>query len=213
MEDKNMNLIYEWVRNIVIFLVLTTIIGNLLGKSSYKKYINLITGIILVILVVSPLLHIFKLENSLDYYLSTNFFTAEAEDFNGRLKDMEQTQMTAITKEYKGVIQEQVTGLLESKGLYLVKLDIIIEENDKSENYGKLKSLNITASVKKENNKSNKSNVTKVIIDKIKISNKEESETGKKEDFLSPDEINVKNLFSDFYNMNPDNINISIQDQ
>ena len=29
--------VYEWVRNIVIYLILNTIIMNLLGNSSYKN--------------------------------------------------------------------------------------------------------------------------------------------------------------------------------
>ena len=34
--------IYDWVRNTVIYLILNTIIMNLLGNSSYKKYVNII---------------------------------------------------------------------------------------------------------------------------------------------------------------------------
>jgi len=52
-----------------------------------------------------------------------------------------------------------------------------------------------------------------VKIEDIKIGTKKEADTGSSTRILTPDEINIKNLLSDFYNMNPDNINISIQEQ
>lgn len=208
-----MEAIYDWVRNIIIFLVLTTIIGNLLGKSSYKKYITLTTGIILVILVVSPLLQLFHLDETLDYYLSNNLFKAEAEEYNGRLLDVEETKMTTIVQNYKDIINEQVEGLLKTQGLSITNIDIVVEENEESKDFGSLKSLTIEASMKKEEDKSEKTMIEDILIDKIKIGDKEESEADKGDQNLSPEEINVKNLLSDFYNMNPDNINISIQEQ
>jgi stage III sporulation protein AF len=96
-----MGVIYSWVKNIVIFLVLTTIITNLLGKSSYKKYVNLVTGIILVILVISPLLKLFQLDKTLDYYFTNNSLLAEAEDINDELVNAEENQKDTIFEEYK----------------------------------------------------------------------------------------------------------------
>lgn len=208
-----MNAIYDWVRNIIIFLVLTTIIGNLLGKSSYKKYITLTTGIILVILVVSPLFQLFHLDKTLDYYLSNNLFKAEAEEYNGRLLDVEETKMTSIIQKYKDIIHEQVEQLLKTKELSISSIDIVVEENEESEDFGSLKTLTIVVSKEIEENKSEKSMIEDILIDKIKIGDKEESEAEEGDNNLSPEEINVKNLLSDFYNMNPDNINISIQEQ
>ena len=46
--------IYDWVRNTVIYLILNTIIMNLLGNSSYKKYVSIVSGMILLVIVVSP---------------------------------------------------------------------------------------------------------------------------------------------------------------
>ncbi|MDF2803619.1 MAG: putative rane protein, partial [Anaerocolumna sp.] len=107
-----MNEIYSWVKSIIIFMVLTSIISNLLGKSSYKKYINLITGIILVILVISPLLKLFQLDKTLDYYFTTNTLLADAQDIDSQLMSMENGQKEAIFNEYKEQIKIQVAKIL-----------------------------------------------------------------------------------------------------
>lgn len=212
-EDITMSEIYSWVKNIIIFLILTTIITNLLGKSTYKKYVDLITGIILVILVISPLLKLFHLQETLDYYFSANFLMAEAEDINIKFKDVEEGQMNVIFSEYKQEIKKQVSNLLEKENLYVVNFEIIIDDNAASNTFGVLKSMNIVASYDKEDAKVESKTISKIEIEPIEIGKKTSSKTGLDRKYLSPEEINVKNLLSDFYNINPDNINISIQER
>lgn len=212
-----MNEIYTWVKNIIIFLVLTTIVTNLLGKSSYKKYINLVTGIILVILVISPLLKLFQLDSTLDYYFTTNTLLADAEGMKVRLEDTENQQMEAILGEYKEQIKVQVTRLLEQEKVYATGIKVIIEEDETSDNFGNLAALEITAGVEnKERTEEVKERevikVDSIKVDKIKISKQQRSESEIIRNYLSPMEINTKNLLSDFYNIDPDNINISIQE-
>ncbi len=206
-----MNEIYSWVKDIIIFLVLSTIINNLLGKSTFKKYINLITGIILVILVISPLFKLFKLERSLDYFMSTNFFIAESENINSILLDSEKEQKNRILAEYKARIHSQIASLIENQDLYLIDLSITVDEDSESVTFGSLKTIDLVAGYKKQKTKDNLSKIEPIEIGKIEIGNKAEDNKVKERDYLSPEEINVKNLLSDFYNMKPDNINISIQ--
>lgn len=209
---ERLNEIYSWVKSIIIFMVLTSIISNLLGKSSYKKYINLITGIILVILVISPLLKLFQMDKTLDYYFTTNTLLAEAQDLDSQLKDMENGKKEAIFKEYKDQIKLQVTKILEEEKIQVYDMEITIDEDDSSSNYGNIKSITVSGSrVVKEDNSKAAINIDSVKIDNIKIS-KEEEEPRKVKNYLSPEEINAKNRLSDFYNINKDNINISIQE-
>ncbi len=209
---ERLNEIYSWVKSIIIFMVLTSIISNLLGKSSYKKYINLITGIILVILVISPLLKLFQMDKTLDYYFTTNTLLAEAQDLDSQLKDMENGQKEAIFKEYKEQVKLQVAKILEEDKIQIYSIEVTIDEDDSSSNYGNIKSITVSGShVAKENNSKAAINIDSIKIDNIKI-DKGDEEPGKEKNYLSPEEINVKNRLSDFYNINKDNINISIQE-
>ncbi len=53
---------YTWIKNIVIYMLLNTIIMNLLGNKSYKKYVSIVSGMILVLIVISPLMKLMKLD-------------------------------------------------------------------------------------------------------------------------------------------------------
>ena len=50
-----MDVIYEWVRSLMFFLILTTMVVNLLPDKKYEKYLRLYIGAVFLILVFSPL--------------------------------------------------------------------------------------------------------------------------------------------------------------
>ncbi len=208
-----MNAIYSWVKSIVFFLVLMTIINNLIGKSSYKKYINLISGMILIILVVSPLLNIFNIDEKLDYYFDKNAFMTSAYDINRDLIQMEETQLQVVIEEYKNEIKNKTKLLLEKENLYISEFVVKIDEDNNSDSFGKIEKIDLIASyiVNKESDSLDSLEpIEKVEFEKIEIGPKEETYQIPETE-LSDNEIYIKNLLSDFYNINLDNINISIE--
>ncbi len=204
--------IYSWIRNIVIYMIINTIIMNLLGNKSYKKYVSIVSGMILVLIVISPLMKLMKLEENLDYFLQSNDFAIESSDFKNELYQMEEKQSSAIFTEYKERIKVQVEGLLQEENVYLESFDITIDRQADSATFGEILKMDIKAYVKQSEQEGSKSK-KRLQIDEIEISEiaigKQEIEASKI--LPSPMEINIKNKLSDFYNIEQGNINISIQ--
>lgn len=50
--------IYEWLRNLASYLVLVTVVLEVLPGKEYKKYIRFFTGLTLILLCITPLLKI-----------------------------------------------------------------------------------------------------------------------------------------------------------
>ena len=48
--------IYTWMQNIVFFLVIVTAVLEVLPGTSYQKYIRFFTGLILMLLLLTPFL-------------------------------------------------------------------------------------------------------------------------------------------------------------
>ncbi|MBH1940201.1 stage III sporulation protein AF [Mobilitalea sibirica] len=205
-----MNEIYEWIKNIVIYMILNTIIMNLLGNSSYKKYVSIVSGMILVLIVVSPIMRFLKIDEKMDFYIRSNDFTVEASAFKNDLQRMEEKQMQQIFAEYKDRIKEQVKVILSAEELYLVSFDITFNLDTQSSTFGEIQRMDITATgTKSEEEKSSKIIIEEVEISDIKSALQKEKEVSQK--VPSPAEINIKIKLSDFYNIGADNINISIQ--
>ncbi len=212
-----MDFIYNWVKNIVFFLILITIINNLAEKSSYKKYISLISGMILIILVVKPLFGLFDIDEKLDYYFEKNSFVVDGENINIKLEQAQESQINTILEEYKTEIKINTEKLLEKEKLFINKFEIKINSDEASDSFGEIQEMWIEASYIAQNNISLNEPIEKVEIDKIEIG--QDGEKGNQgnshinnESNLSENEIYIKNLLSDFYNLDSSNINISIQE-
>jgi stage III sporulation protein AF len=200
--------IYNWIKNIVIYMIINTIIMNLLGNKSYKKYVSIVSGMILVLIVISPLVKLMKLNDNLDYFLQYNYFSIETSDFKNQLEQARGEQEEAIFTEYRQKIKEQVRDLLLGNDIYLKSCNITMDEDPDSSTYGQILAMNITAGTDQTVEASGGS----LVIDRIEIPqisiDQEENQSAKTP---SPLEITIKNELSDFYNMDKGNINISIQ--
>ena len=204
-----MSEIYEWVRNIVIYLILNTITMNLLGSSSYKKYISIVSGMILLLIVVSPFLKLLNMDEILDYYLNANIYQADVSDFQNELKLMEDKQKDVVFAGFEDRIREQVANILQDDGLYLYEMEVVVNRDGDSDSFGEIRSLSINAGYLEDEGIP----VHMIDIERIVISaNKCEDIMESIENLLSPLEIQIKKRLSDFYNMEQDNINISIKE-
>lgn len=205
-----MNGIFEWVRNIVIFLILNTIIMNLLGNSSYKKYVSIVSGMILLLIVVSPFLKLLKMDDILDYYLNTNIFQSDMSNVQSELRLMEDKQKDVVFAGFEDTIRDQVADILLDDGLYLHDIDLVINQDAESKSFGEIESLTINAGYLEDEGIP----VSFIHIDKISIADdkKEDNfENANINNLLSPEQIQIKKRLSDFYKMKQDNINISIK--
>ncbi len=61
--------LYEWLQNLAFYLVLVTAIFHIIPESNYKKYIQFFTGLVLIIMIISPIMQLFGTDISIkDFY-------------------------------------------------------------------------------------------------------------------------------------------------
>lgn len=201
--------IYTWIRNIVVYMMINTIIMNLLGNKSYKKYVSIASGMILILIVVSPLVKVLKLEENLDYFLESYSFSMDTTDFKNELSLVEDRQAEKISLEYQKQVKAQVKEILQKDQIYLQDMEVQIDMNTKSETYGQITGMKISATTEQNKAAAGKRlMIDQVLIEQVTIGEEARNELKK---LPSAEEIRLKNKLSDFYNMDQGNINISIQ--
>ncbi len=57
-----MDFLYEWMKNLAFYMIIITVGLQMIPNNSYKKYIEFFTGLILIIMLMSPILKIFGIE-------------------------------------------------------------------------------------------------------------------------------------------------------
>jgi stage III sporulation protein AF len=55
-----MNFLTEWIMNIIVFILLAMIVDMLLPSSTMKKYTKLVTGLLLIAIILTPILKVFS---------------------------------------------------------------------------------------------------------------------------------------------------------
>lgn len=86
--------LYEWIRNIAFYMILSTVFWEALPANTYKKYIRFVTGMILVLLLITPVLKICKMEYPVSIIKDRNSYEEE-------LEKMEELIQEAEVREYE----------------------------------------------------------------------------------------------------------------
>lgn len=94
--------LYEWIQNLAFYMVLVTAVIQVLPNQTYKKYIRFFTGMILTLLLMTPVFQLFHMEES----AATLFHGA---DYQRTVEEIERTT------EYLTDIDLQNTGKGEKK--------------------------------------------------------------------------------------------------
>ncbi len=137
-----MEYIYETVRSICAFIILTTVINNLLHGSSYRKYIRFFEGMILIVIVIKPLANI---DNLALYELRL-----ESYELKNELNLYESEAAKKIQKEYVKTLDNQLSSIVAENELRLVESTWDVNMDSTSDDYGSIESVYVKASMTSE---------------------------------------------------------------
>lgn len=87
------DVIFQWIQNLVFFLVIVTAVLEMLPQKSYHKYVRFYTGMVLILLLASPILKLFGAENLFRDNL-------KEEEYEQMLREMEWQQQYFSTEEF-----------------------------------------------------------------------------------------------------------------
>lgn len=58
--------IYDWLKNLSVYILLITMVVNVLPNEEYKKYIRFFCGLILIMILVMPILQIGNMKSDFE---------------------------------------------------------------------------------------------------------------------------------------------------
>lgn len=147
-----MEAFYEWLRNIVICLFLISLIYQLFPDSDYKKYMRVAAGLILIVVVMTPVLKIFGADIKLSYFLNLETLKTEIETlaYPEEMYAAEQGRLQYVTENYKKQLENEVTALFLNGPIVLKNVSVEIDGDVDSKNFGKVLSVSATVFVNDE---------------------------------------------------------------
>lgn len=123
-----MDIIYNWVKNIVCFCIFLTMIHHLLPKDNYQKYVRFFSGMLLVILVVSPILSLFGKESVLLDRINRTSFFQEMDNLKLDTEYLEREQKEIYIRQYENAIGMDISRMAEEKQLNANQVEVRLSE-------------------------------------------------------------------------------------
>ncbi|RDW19160.1 stage III sporulation protein AF [Oceanobacillus arenosus] len=108
-----MGVLIDWVTQIILFIILATIIDLLIPATSMKKYIKLVVGLILILILLQPIFYIFNVD--IEKAIESSIQTAvEGDRKNDSVKNLINIQKKEIETTQDAYILEQMAVQLKA---------------------------------------------------------------------------------------------------
>ncbi|MDD3403841.1 MAG: stage III sporulation protein AF [Hespellia sp.] len=68
------NMIYDWIQNLSVYIILMMAVLQLISNAEYRKYFRFFSGLLLILLLLTPLLRLTGMEQTFyDLYHSIEY--------------------------------------------------------------------------------------------------------------------------------------------
>ncbi|MDF0727336.1 stage III sporulation protein AF [Cytobacillus sp. S13-E01] len=206
-----MAILTEWITNIILFILLATVIDMLLPNSSMQKYVKMVVGLLLIVIILTPLFQL--LTQDFEQTFASMNLTPQIDQKNiENLIELKKTEIQASNRAY---ILEQMAvqmeteveeELMEGYGLTVENILLSTKEEDKEitspEELGKIMSIEVILS--EQNSDQNAVSVVKPInIDTSKQTQIEKNQ--------QPDVIEITTFLASIWGSDPKQIVVSVE--
>lgn len=120
--------LYTWMRNLVFYYIMLAAVLNFIPENSYRKYIRFFMGMLLMLLLMSPVMEILSLDEKLMDFWSMEELKEAYWESEWNIEN--NVQDDYLVSGYETEIEEQISNYLENMEIQAVKVDVEVEEKE-----------------------------------------------------------------------------------
>lgn len=132
-----MQLFMDWMMQIILFILLGTVLELLLPNSNMRKYVSLILGLLLLLILTKPILYLFSVDveslmNQANVLISQDEKTySETENkFLNQKSEIEVVQDAYIWNEVSAQMQQEANESLSKYGQEVTEMNLVHDDNN-----------------------------------------------------------------------------------
>lgn len=188
----------SWIVNIVVVIIFIVFIEMIIPSDKFKKYVKLVTGLVLMIMIINPIVKLVDEGYSLDKITIDSFNVFDNGQIQADTKRVQGIQNSQIVNVYKENLTKEIKStVLAINNVKSADVSIDIIEDTKSKNFGEIKGLKIKIDLKNQDNNQ--------LVKKIDVNITKEEKPGDKV-------INdIKEALAQTYDIQKEKINITTQ--
>ena len=125
-----MGTLLDYIKNIGYFLILMSLVSNVMPDNSYKKYCRMFCGLILVVLVINPFYEFLNYEGDIKDIFAMTSYESRAMELENQIKMSESNTRDRVISEYEKLIVNELQGSAREEGLYIMEAQVEIVEGE-----------------------------------------------------------------------------------
>lgn len=131
----------EWIQNIVVFLILMTLIRQIIPEEKYHKYVRLVLGLIMILILIMPAAKIFGMEETIYQNFIQDQIEMSAIDagVSGKMFASEQK----YNESYRKILVKEIESYFDASSMIVHYCEIDMNENMESEHYGEIYEIHV----------------------------------------------------------------------
>ena len=125
-----MGALLDYIKNIGYFLILMSLVSNVMPDNSYKKYCRMFCGLILVVLVINPFYGFLNYEGDIKDIFAMTSYESKAMELENQIKMSESNTRDRVIGEYEKLIVNELQGSAREEGLYIMEAQVELTEGE-----------------------------------------------------------------------------------
>lgn len=140
-----MDILNDTMKNISVFIILTTLINNLLTESTYKKYIRFFTGMVLIAIIINPIIRLVSSGESIFDEIRVNDLIIKSDELKDDLMLYEEDAGGVIEEQYNEITGDIIADIADKEGLVMSECKVSIDTDTESDTCGEIKHIYVKA--------------------------------------------------------------------
>lgn len=120
----------QLVQNVLVYVVIVTVLRELISNPRYSQYFQFFSGIIMILLMLSPILSVFNFENEWYSLLEEKVLQMDLEHIKEEMNIADGKFEEMVKEEYKETIKKQVVVMAEEKGVQAEEVSVEILQGE-----------------------------------------------------------------------------------
>lgn len=195
-----------YIERIAVFIIVEGIVLRLTTNDDYKKMIKICSGMILIIIVLSPLDEIFEFTGLVTGFLQEITGENKMEELNEVFLKSDEKNIEQVRKEYERVLSDGLKNIAGEYGYGIKNVDVTFDET--RQNYIGSVSIYLTEKDYDETEEDKAEAIEKIETVRVGAENEQASYSENKNNIELPDIIAIKNSIVDAYGIDYERINI-----
>ena len=121
---------FEFVKSITVFIFITTVFGGIISNEKYKTYFDFISGLIIILLVISPVVSFLNGDEDLYRNIQSQLFNADMTDAKREIKIAEGSFGDMVRNGLEEDIERTILQMGKKHDIDICEVDIELDNEE-----------------------------------------------------------------------------------